>query len=256
MAQTIGNHIRLLRTERNKTQEELGKALGVGNTTISQYESGARKPDADTILRLADYFRVSTDCLLGRAATEFVNLACHGRSITIPILGRIKAGIPILAEENWEGEVEIPSDIKADFALRISGDSMSWAGIAEGDIAVLRKTDNPPNGAIVAAVIEEATWEATLKFFVRENGGAVLKAANPEYKDIPAGPKLKIIGQLVTLLKNPPTVSNYLAHLVHKDISDRKWQYAIELATQAGLDGESVANLINMVAKSARQLIK
>ncbi|MBT9136762.1 MAG: LexA repressor [Firmicutes bacterium] len=103
---------------------------------------------------------------------------------------------------------------------------------------------------------EEAAWEATLKFFVRENGGAVLKAANPAYKDIPAGSKLKIIGQLVALLKNPPTVSNYLAHLVHKDISDRKWQYAIELATQAGLDGESVANIIAAVMKSAKQISK
>ena len=193
--------------------------------------------------------------LIGRDDLRLLFKQASGLT-TLPILGRIKAGIPVLAEENWEGEVEIPSDIKADFALRISGDSMSWAGIADGDIAVLRKTDSPPNGAIVAAVIEEATWEATLKFFVRANGGAVLKAANPEYKDIPAGPKLKIIGQLVTLLKNPPTVSNYLAHLVHKDISDRKWQYAIELATQAGLDGESVANLINMVVKSAKQISK
>lgn len=246
-----GPLLKALRTEKGYSLRELANLAHVSHSFIADIEAGRSNPSLDTLATLAKALNVTLSSMLPKDQERPTKTIT-----TVPILGRIKAGIPILAEENWEGEVEIPSDIKADFALRISGDSMSWAGIADGDIAVLRKTDSPPNGAIVAAVIEEATWEATLKFFVRENGGAVLRAANPEYKDIPTGPKLKIIGQLVTLLKNPPTVSNYLAHLVHKDISDRKWQYAIELATQAGLDGESVANLITMFIKSVKQINK
>lgn len=61
----IGKRLRLLRTERKITQEELGKVLGVGKTTISQYESETRKPDAEMLRRIAEYFNVSVDYLLG-----------------------------------------------------------------------------------------------------------------------------------------------------------------------------------------------
>lgn len=61
----IGKRLRLLRVEKELTQEELGKILGVGKTTISQYESETRKPDADMLRRIAEFFDVSVDYLLG-----------------------------------------------------------------------------------------------------------------------------------------------------------------------------------------------
>lgn len=73
---------------------------------------------------------------------------------------------------------------------------------------------------------------------------AYLKSVKPENKDITIIPKHKIICQLVTLTKNPQSLNDYLAHLMHKDIAGRKWQHAIEIATQAGLDGEKVANIL------------
>jgi len=252
---SLGKRIRELREERGQTRGQLAVLLGVSYWALSKWETDERRPDHEALVRLSEHFGVSVDWLLGHG----IRHAPTTSAIAIPILGHIKAGVPILAEENWDGEVEVPAGLKADFALRVSGDSMSWAGIAAGDMAILKKaegTSTAPNGAVVAAIIEESTWEATLKFYVRENGHAVLRAANPEYKDIPVGSKLKIIGLLVTLLKNPPAVSDYLAHLVHKDISDRKWQYAIALATQAGLDGESVANIISAVMKTAKQMSK
>ena len=202
-------------------------------------------------------FGVSIDYLVGRTGVRQVATLQQSplpKTITVPILGRIKAGIPILSEENWEGEVEVPADVKADFALRISGDSMSWAGIAESDIAVLKQVTTPAHGSVVAAVIEEGTWETTLKFWLKENGQAVLKAANPEYKDIPVGPKLKVIGQLVTIMKKPPSFNDYLAHLMHKDVADRKWQLAIEVAQQHGLNGENVANLIGLFGQTIKHV--
>ena len=132
---------------------------------------------------------------------------------------------------------------------------MSWAGIADGDIAILKQVASPTHGAVVAA-IEEGSWEATLKFYSKDNGQALLKAANPEYKDIPITPQHRVIGQVVSVSKNPPSLNDYLAHLMYKDLSDRKWQLAIELATQAGLDGENVASLITMFSKSVKAFKK
>jgi transcriptional regulator with XRE-family HTH domain len=61
----MGERLRLLRTERDITQEQLGKSLGIGKTAISQYENGVRRPDADMLRRMAEFFCVSTDYLLG-----------------------------------------------------------------------------------------------------------------------------------------------------------------------------------------------
>ena len=62
----LGKRLKMLRESNNLTQIELGKILGVGNVTLSQYEKGDRNPDYDTLLRIADYFNVSTDYLLGK----------------------------------------------------------------------------------------------------------------------------------------------------------------------------------------------
>lgn len=77
----VGKRLRLLRTERKLTQEELGKVLGVGKTTISQYESEVRKPDADMLKRIAQFFDVSVDYLLGlteeKRPVKVETLAAH-----------------------------------------------------------------------------------------------------------------------------------------------------------------------------------
>ena len=145
------------------------------------------------------------------------------------------------------------TDIKADFALRVSGDSMSWAGIADGDIAILKQVSSPTHGTVVAAV-EEDSWEATLKFYAKANSHAVLKAANPEYKDIPITDKHRIIGQLVSLSKHPPVLNDYLAHLMYKGLADKKWELAVEIAQHHGLDGENVASLISLFGQTVKHV--
>jgi len=82
----------------------------------------------------------------------------------------------------------------------------------------------------------------------------VLKAANPEYKDIPITEKHKIIGQLVSLSKNPPVLNDYLAHLMYKGLTDKKWELAVEIAQHHGLDGESVANLISLFGQTIKHV--
>lgn len=76
----LGKRLKMLRESNNLTQIELGKILGVGNVTLSQYEKGDRNPDYDTLLRIADYFNVSTDYLLGK--TDLKNYSDYHPALT------------------------------------------------------------------------------------------------------------------------------------------------------------------------------
>lgn len=167
----------------------------------------------------------------------------------IPILGTIRAGIPLLAEENWEGTLEISDEIKADFALRVVGDSMSWVGIHEGDLALLRQTNIAQNGQIVAAGIEDTTWEATLKFYVSTNSHYVLRAANPAYEDILFTKNHRIIGTVVKIIKETPSILTYRDFLTAKDIHDEDWIDTIEKAASYGLGPKEVAQYIEILNK-------
>ncbi|NCS94924.1 MAG: transcriptional repressor LexA, partial [Leptospira sp.] len=90
------------------------------------------------------------------------------QAITIPVLGRVAAGMPILAEENVESYIPVPDRLAkkpGTFALKVVGDSMIDAGINDGDLAIIQKKDTARNGEIVVALLED---EATLKVFYKE----------------------------------------------------------------------------------------
>jgi len=96
---------------------------------------------------------------------------------TLPLLGQIAAGSPLLAEEAVEEEIAIPEPLgrDADFLLRVKGDSMIEAGILDGDIVVVRKQTDARPGEIVVALVgdDESTDEATVKTFHRERDGRI-----------------------------------------------------------------------------------
>jgi repressor LexA len=102
----------------------------------------------------------------------------------IPILGRVAAGQPILADESFEGRLE-PSEMFGDpsglFALRVRGDSMIDAGIFENDYVVVRQQPQARAGEIVVALIED---EATVKYYQPRKDKIELVAANPKYSPI------------------------------------------------------------------------
>ena len=102
----------------------------------------------------------------------------------IPILGRVAAGRPVLAEESLDGSLEMHDvfgDTSSLFALRVRGDSMIDAGILEGDYVIVRQQDRADAGAIVVALIED---EATVKYYQPRRDRIELVAANPKYKPI------------------------------------------------------------------------
>lgn len=119
-----------------------------------------------------------------------------GAVINIPLVGRVAAGIPILAEENIEEYLAFPRSMLSEpdvFALRVAGDSMKDAGIMDGDIALIRKQDSANNGDIIVALIDD---EATLKYFYKEKKKVRLQPANKSYKPIMVQ-DVNIVGKMV-----------------------------------------------------------
>jgi repressor LexA len=231
------NIIKDLRKIHDISQNDLAEKLNISQQTVSSYENGTREPDISTLKQLALIFNVSIDYLVGHINKEY----------KIPILGTIRAGLPLLAEDNWEGQIEVPSNFKADFALRITGDSMSWVGIHEGDIAILRQTSTAQHGQIVAAGVNEGDWSATLKFYCQENGTPVLRAANPAYSDIKVNGVHKIIGTLVSIQKDSPSLNTYKNFLHDKESLESEWNETIERAVSLGLDAKQVRSYLDML---------
>lgn len=127
---------------------------------------------------------------------------------TIPLLGQIAAGTPLLAEENREADLPVDPGLfgsEASFALRVKGDSMLEAQIRDGDLAVIRPQEEAENGQIVAVLIEGLEAEATLKVLRRRKDRLELWAANPEYEPLVfAGAeqaRVRILGRLVGLIR-------------------------------------------------------
>jgi repressor LexA len=126
----------------------------------------------------------------------------YGSLVEIPIVGTVAAGIPILAEENWEGTLTVhPSMLKKSktyFALKIRGDSMSGAGIMDGDMAIIEKQSVVRNGEIAVAVVDDAV---TLKRFYMESSRIRLQAENPAFKPIYCK-DVRILGRLSQIIRN------------------------------------------------------
>jgi repressor LexA len=122
---------------------------------------------------------------------------------TVPLMGRIAAGVPISAIQDHTQDIGVPPDLVAGgehFALEVKGDSMIEAGINEGDIIILRRCDTAENGDIVVALIEQE--EATLKRLRKKGASIALEAANPNYETRIFGPdQVDIQGRLVGLIR-------------------------------------------------------
>jgi repressor LexA len=124
----------------------------------------------------------------------------------LPLLGRVAAGSPLLAEENVEDVVAIPESIGrgADFLLTIHGDSMIEAGILDGDTIVVQRADDARNGDVVVALAgdDETADEATVKTFYREADGRVrLQPENASLEPIYAD-HVKILGTVVGVFRS------------------------------------------------------
>ncbi|MDR3147640.1 MAG: transcriptional repressor LexA [Treponema sp.] len=171
-----------------------------------------------TIREVADYFEISVKGahdhvnalkkkgslrLQDRRSRTMEVVGTHDRdnNIEIPLLGTVAAGTPILAEENREGTVLVHESMlkknRKYFALHVKGDSMSGAGIVDGDLAVIEKASLVRNGEIAVVVINDA---ATLKRFYKEAHRIRLQAENPAYPPI-YSQNVRVLGRLIQIVR-------------------------------------------------------
>ena len=138
---------------------------------------------------------------LGRVRTASEDES--GRPVAVPVMGRIAAGTPIEAIQTRSHTINMPPDLLSPgehFALEVRGDSMIEAGILDGDIALLKRTDAADTGDIVVALIDDE--EATLKRFRRRGASIALEPANTAYEVRILPPnRVRIQGKLVGLFR-------------------------------------------------------
>lgn len=160
---------------------------GLNKNFMYDLERRNTSPSIEKISKIADFFKVSVDELLGTpiAARPFKNQAdiLPIKRHRIPLLGSIAAGEPIYADEDRESYVECGTDIKADFCLKVRGDSMTGARIHDGDIVFVRTQEMVNNGEIAAVCIDD---EATLKrvHYDREKNILTLMSENSAYQPL------------------------------------------------------------------------
>ena len=132
--------------------------------------------------------------------TDHVDPDLVSRSVNVPVVGRIAAGGPILAEERVESVFPLPRELVGEgtlFLLEVRGDSMIDAAICDGDYVVVRQQSDASNGDIVAALLED---EATVKTFKRGADGVWLLPHNPAYSPID-GTHATILGKVTAVLR-------------------------------------------------------
>ena len=177
----VGELIRQKRIELNLTQEQLGNLVGVNRAAINKWETGrVTNLKRETIKQLSEIFGISP-ALLVEPDISPENIIPMPTMRKIPLIGTIACGVPILASENHNGDVDVPEHIHADFALRCKGDSMINARIFDGDIAYIRQQDTIENGEIAAVLIDD---EATLKRVRLYDDHIVLEPENPQFRPI------------------------------------------------------------------------
>ena len=172
------NRIKELRLSKAIKQVDFAKMLGVSQATVSGWESEKYQPDRDTLIKMASYFDVSVDYLIGNSPVKKEKK----KGVQIPVLGEVRAGYPMEAVENIIDYEEIDEDMAHRgefFALRIKGDSME-PKFSEGDVVIVRKQETADSGDIVVALVNGDS--ATIKKLKRHQNGITLVPSNSAYE--------------------------------------------------------------------------
>ena len=176
------------------TVRDIGKAIGLtSSSTVHAHLANLEK--LGVIRR--DPTKPRALELLGAAARKVVPSGPSG----LPVVGRVAAGAPVLAEENIEEYVDVPEIAGGDageYVLRVHGDSMKDVGILEGDYVVVRPQDTAGDGEIVVALVGE---EATVKRFFKEADHVRLQPENASMEPI-RSKDVRVLGRVVGLFRN------------------------------------------------------
>lgn len=178
---SIGERIKSLREMHGMTQEDLAKICKVSDKAISTWENGKNIPRMGPVQRMADYFGISKSAILDDYFEPAKN-AVSTKSLRIPVLGRIPAGIPIEAIEDIEDWEELPASMARSgneyFGLRVRGDSMK-PEYRDGDTLIILRQETCETGDDCAVLIDGD--EATFKRVRLNEKGITLQPLNPAY---------------------------------------------------------------------------
>ncbi|MBB6547372.1 transcriptional repressor LexA [Nonomuraea rubra] len=175
---------------------ELGRAVGLrSSSSVSKH---LRSLEERGLLRRSTAVTRPIDVrpFLRAAASEPA-----GDLVSVPVVGDIAAGTPILADEHLDEALTLPRDLTGRgtvFGLRVRGDSMIDAAICDGDLVVVRQQPEAHSGQIVAAMID---GEATVKVYRRRGGHVLLEPRNPAY-DVIDGDEAVVLGIVVSVLRS------------------------------------------------------
>ena len=196
----FSNNLRYYMSKNNLNRNDVCNYLGFKYTTFSDWYNGIKYPRIDSIEILADYFGINKSDLI-----EEHKPFQKAKSVKIPVLGYVRAGVPIDAVEEILDYEEITEEMARSgsyFCLKIKGDSME-PKFSEGDVVVIRQQETVENGDIAVILINGD--DATIKKFYKSDAGVQLVATNPTYPPLFFTPQevnnlpVSIIGKAVEL---------------------------------------------------------
>lgn len=199
----FAKNILKLRKNKNLTQKELGEALDLGKTTISQWESAQKLPNAGSIEKIAAFFNIPKSTLFEEGNGQFTS---YGHLINLPVVGKVSCGNGVIAYEEIESYEPTPVEWVSGgdyFYLVAEGDSMIGARIHDGDLVLIRRQEEVEDGDIAAVLIDENVF---LKRVYKQNHALILQSENPNFPPIVADPKsdgiIRVIGKLKKAIIN------------------------------------------------------
>ncbi len=173
------------------TVYQVAKATGIGASTFTDWKRGRSTPKTDKLARIADYFSVSLDELMGtesgqrKAAASYQTMRAHKQ---IPVIGVIHAGSPIVTNETVLGyEFADVENVDEYFYFQICDDSMKNCGIMKGSRVLFHKQQNADSGDVVACLTDHGT--ALVKRFQKQHHRILLTSENEMYKPITLTPE-------------------------------------------------------------------
>lgn len=191
------NRFKELRVTHGYTQAQVAKRLSISQAAYSKYESGKAEPDIRSLNILCQLYDISLDKLLGRntdpldaMVKQIGGMPYEVEKNAIPILGRVAAGIPLEAQQEYIGYTY--TNLKPAneyFALQVEGESMKNAGIRHGSIVTVHRQDDANDGDIVVALVD--SQDATVKRFKKLDNAIVLMPDNPDFQPIVITPGIE-----------------------------------------------------------------
>ena len=205
--------LKQLRKSHGITQDELGEILGVQKAAICKYETGRVPLPHDAIVKLCDYFQVTADYLLNIETPEQPALVTPlfkqrssasskllpiGETVGVPLIGRVHAGLPILADENIAEYIAVPAnDVVSGeyFYMEVEGDCMVGEFIPEGALVLVRLQPRVENGQIAVVRVEDEVLLRKVKYM---NSALMLIPANTKYEPMIVPAELaEVVGRVV-----------------------------------------------------------